>query len=100
MNIRRALPWGHSVTQLIKKLPDRERASFADLREAALHLDKLYIPTRYPDALVELIPAEAYTQGEAEQACEQAATVVARVGTWLEEYSGGGEEGEARDPGP
>ena len=85
-------PWGHSITRFIKDLPVPEQDPFDALREAALSLDKLYIPTRYPDALAGLIPAEAYTRSEAVQACEHAATFVDRVGTWLDAHTG--EEGE------
>ena len=61
-------PWGHSCTKLIQNLPEVERNRFDEAIEAALSLDKLYIPTRYPDALAELIPTEAFTQKEAEAA--------------------------------
>ena len=77
-------PWGHSVTRLISDLPDAERAPFESLRDTALHLDKLYIPTRYPDALAELIPAEAYTEKEALQAREAATRVLDAVATWMQ----------------
>jgi len=39
----------------------------------------VYLPTRYPDALGELVPAEAYTSEEAEQALEQAAALLEAV---------------------
>lgn len=43
-------PWGHSCARLIQKLPEAEQASFLKVVETALALDKLYIPTCYPDA--------------------------------------------------
>ncbi len=43
-------PWGHSLGRLIKDLPDEQTPRFSPLLEAALALDKLYIPTRYPNA--------------------------------------------------
>ncbi len=61
-------PWGHSCAKLIRNLPELEREKFSPVIESALSLDKLYIPTRYPDALAELIPTEAFTQKEAENA--------------------------------
>ncbi len=42
--------WGHSVADLLEALAERYEVPDA-LREAALELDKAYIPTRYPDAL-------------------------------------------------
>lgn len=61
-------PWGHSCAKLIQQLPESEQASFKEVVETALALDKLYIPTRYPDALAELTPAEAFTEKEAQSA--------------------------------
>lgn len=72
--------WGHSVTRLIDDLPvDRAREEFASLRDAALYLDKLYIPTRYPDAIAELTPSEAYTRREAETAIDHARSFLDQV---------------------
>ncbi|MEL6813426.1 MAG: HEPN domain-containing protein [Cyanobacteria bacterium J06598_3] len=61
-------PWGHSCARLIQKLPEDEQARFSTVMETALALDKLYIPTRYPDALAEPTPAEAFTKREGETA--------------------------------
>lgn len=72
-------PWGHSLARLIKDLPPNEEAQLKNLLDAALALDKLYIPTRYPDALAELTPAEAYTRAEAEVAVGQARTILEAV---------------------
>lgn len=72
-------PWGHSLARLIKDLPPNEEAQLKNLLDAALALDKLYIPTRYPDALAELTPAEAYTRAEAEVAVAQARTILEAV---------------------
>jgi len=82
-------PWGHSIARLIQELPEDEHFPFASLQDAALYLDKLYIPTRYPDALADLIPSEAYTEGEAEQACRHAHELVARVEAWLNQNEPG-----------
>jgi HEPN domain-containing protein len=76
-------PWGHSVTRLIRDLPEPDRPGFVHLVDAALYLDKLYIPTRYPDALAELIPAEAYTRQEAEAGRDHARAILRRVEGWL-----------------
>ncbi|MGM8838515.1 MULTISPECIES: HEPN domain-containing protein [Thermus] len=45
----------------------------------ALALDKLYIPTRYPDALPGLTPKEAYTREEAEKALRDGQAILKAV---------------------
>lgn len=50
-----------TVEELRREAP---RAEFSAILDSALALDKLYIPTRHPDALAELTPAEAYTRSE------------------------------------
>lgn len=72
-------PWGHSVARLIRDLPDDLKSDWMPLLEDALGLDKLYIPTRHPDALAELTPAEAYTRRESEVAIALARSIVAQV---------------------
>ena len=61
-------PWGQSVTRLMQDLPAPADASFDGMIDAALYRDKMYIPTRYPDAIAELTPGEAYTRSEADTA--------------------------------
>jgi HEPN domain-containing protein len=77
-------PWGHSLGRLVREMPEGAKERFAPLLEAALALDKLYIPTRYPDALAELTPAEAYTQAEARAALNQAEAILKAAAGWLE----------------
>jgi len=73
-------PWGHSVARLVRDLPrDDLRIRFQDLLEAAFGLDKLYIPTRYPDALADLTPGESYTESEARAAIEAARAILERA---------------------
>ncbi len=76
-------PWGHSCTRLIQNLPEPAQSHFSPMIELAVALDKLYIPTRYPDALVELTPSEAFTQGEAQAAMAAAQSLLNQVGQWL-----------------
>jgi HEPN domain-containing protein len=47
--------------------------------DAARRLDKLYVPTRYPNGLPDLIPAEVYTETEAREAMDAAATILHTV---------------------
>lgn len=56
--------WGYSVADLLEVLAERQEVP-AGLREAALELDKAYIPTRYPDALPAGSPRRRYTRREA-----------------------------------
>ncbi len=77
-------PWGHSLGRLVREMPDAAREVFAPLLEEALALDKLYIPTRYPDALANLTPAEAYTRREAQTAQAQAGAILSAVKRWLD----------------
>jgi HEPN domain-containing protein len=60
-------PWGHSLARLLRDLPPEEAPAFHPLLPQAL--DKLHIPTRYPDAFPGLTPKEAYTE-EAKKAVE------------------------------
>jgi len=77
-------PWGHSCTRLLRDLPEPAQAQFLPLLELTLALDKLYIPTRYPDALAELTPGEAFTQREAESALAAAEQILNSVQQWLQ----------------
>lgn len=76
-------PWGHSCARLIRNLPEEPKAEFDSLLELALGLDKLYLPTRYPDALPDLIPAEAFTKGEAGTAVQSAEAILIKVSSQL-----------------
>jgi HEPN domain-containing protein len=55
-------PWGHSVTKLISELPETVRARFEPYRKSAMALDKLYIPTRYPDSVPDILPKDAFSE--------------------------------------
>ncbi|HAZ27958.1 TPA: DNA-binding protein [Candidatus Acetothermia bacterium] len=56
--------WGHSVADLLAEL-SRHRPVPKDLHDAALELDKAYIPTRNPNAHPSGSPRTRYTQEEA-----------------------------------
>jgi HEPN domain-containing protein len=72
-------PWGHSLARLVRDLPGEWGQKLSPLLSLALALDKLYIPTRYPDALPGLTPKEAYTREEAEAALAHAEVILERV---------------------
>ena len=58
--------WGHSVADLLDEV-SRARPVAPELRDAALELDKVYIPARYPDAHPAGSPRRRYTRAEAER---------------------------------
>ncbi|WP_234554322.1 HEPN domain-containing protein [Thermus caliditerrae] len=64
----------------------------------ALALDKLYIPTRYPDALPGLIPKEAYTREEAEEALAHAQLLLVHIRQAFDEDEGRGAARGAMPP--
>jgi len=73
-------PWGHSVQKLLEDFGDRDRlSSFEDLRRAAIHLDRLYIPTRYPNGIPDLTPGQTYIQDDAEAARKHADRIITEV---------------------
>lgn len=62
---------GHSVSLLLSEVNAPQ-----DLVDKAKYLDKLYVPTRYPDAWSDLTPDYYYTRAEAEQAIKYAKDVI------------------------
>jgi HEPN domain-containing protein len=69
--------WGHGTKALLENLPYKDRSLF--LEDAKL-LDKLYIPTRYPNGLPDGIPHDYFTKPEAEKAIGAAV----RIYEWCE----------------
>ncbi len=68
--------WGHVVTELLEALRDEGAAIDDALLDRARALDKLYIPTRYPNGLAGGAPADFYTSGEARRAIADAEAIV------------------------
>jgi HEPN domain-containing protein len=54
------------------------------LQQDSRLLDRLYVPTRYPNGLPELTPAEAFGPEDARDAIEAAGQVVEFVGRFIE----------------
>ncbi len=70
-------PWGHSITRLVQDYPESSGQSFLlNLAPQAKALDKLYIPTRYPNGLPGSIPADVFTEQEARVAIDTARQVI------------------------
>ena len=64
--------WGHGTKALLEALPLDDASKFS---EEAKFLDKLYIPTRYPNGLPEGIPHDYFTKKEAEEAVKAASKI-------------------------
>ena len=70
-------PWGHSLTRLIEQFPvSSVRTELLKLAEQARHLDRMYIPTRYPNGLPDLAPFEAFVQRDAEESIHKAQSII------------------------
>ncbi len=67
--------WGHSVTELLLALGAMEGLD-SPLLDRARALDKLYIPTRYPNGLPSGAPTDYFTRAEAERAIEDAEVIL------------------------
>jgi len=67
--------WGHSVADLLQELAQKHTVT-KELRDAALELDKAYIPTRYPNAHPNGSPRSRYTESEARRLIEQAEKIL------------------------
>jgi HEPN domain-containing protein len=74
----------HSLDALTQLFPGKDGTALARLRESALLLDKLYIPTRSVDALGGIAPAKAYTEREAADAIAAAKRIMAAAAKILE----------------
>ena len=75
--------WGHVVTELLDALRSRSPGIDEALLDRARALDKLYIPTRYPNGLASGAPADFYTRAEAERAIADAEAILAICRTML-----------------
>lgn len=67
--------WGHSVVSLLTGLEARAEAT-EDIVEAARRLDRLYLPTRYPNGWDRGTPGEHYTAEDAKDAIGGAGAVL------------------------
>jgi len=67
---------GHNLNDLLADV--EARVTIPDkLRQACRALNRLYIPTRYPDAFERGVPAEQYGEQDAHEAVQDAEEVVA-----------------------
>ena len=67
--------WGHSVTDLLKGIGEKVNLP-ADLIDKAMHLDKFYIPARYPNGWVSGIPSEYINREDALDAINNSEKII------------------------
>jgi HEPN domain-containing protein len=67
--------WGHSITGMIKQIVERY-PGFEELFAQAKDLDKVYIPSRYPNGFDSGTPEEYFTRADAEKAIEDAREII------------------------
>jgi HEPN domain-containing protein len=67
--------WGHSVFALIEGLSEKLEVS-ENLRSSARFLDRLYIPTRYPNGFDQGIPADYFMKEDADRAIEESGEIL------------------------
>ncbi|MEM1538377.1 MAG: HEPN domain-containing protein [Candidatus Nezhaarchaeales archaeon] len=73
--------YGHSISRLLKGLEAKGVKIDDDLMYSAKSLDKLYVPTRYPNAWAEGTPYDYYTKKDAENAINDAEKIL----QWVED---------------
>lgn len=73
---------GHSIERLCH-LSSRFNAEFLEKVKRWAILDGYYVPTRYPNALPDSIPAKVYTQDAATEAVNMAQEIVNFISTSL-----------------
>ncbi len=77
-------PWGHSVQKLLMDLPQAGGPQCpAPLLQAAAALDRLYIPTRYPNGLPDLTPAQSFFEADSIAAFAKAGQILDYVSAIL-----------------
>ena len=73
---------GHSLVELLERAGGGAE-SLLHLRDSARLLDQYYIPTRYPNGLPGGIPAEVFTESQAEDAVGRARGFIEAARTLL-----------------
>ncbi len=70
--------WGHSLTKLLRELPGELGVTPAEI-QAAMNLDKHYIPARYPNGFDIGAPMDYYSEENAKEALADAEVVFSFV---------------------
>ena len=70
-------PWGHSIVKLIDSFPQTDLSDkMKKLMPDAKKLDKLYIPTRYPNGFDWGAPMDYFEEKDAEEAIKDAEKII------------------------
>lgn len=67
--------WGHSIMRLLNNLSVKVPID-DDLPACARFLDKLYIPTRYPNGFDEGVPGDYYSEEDSREAIRRAERIL------------------------
>ena len=67
--------WGHVTTKLLEAI-EEHTGHMSNLRDAALFLDKFYIPARYPNGWSEGTPADFITKDDADNAIDNSEKIL------------------------
>jgi len=70
--------YGHSLLKMLVELPEAVRPA-EELFETGADLDKLYIPTRYPNGFDAGAPADYFSVRDAEKAVRDAQAIIDHV---------------------
>jgi HEPN domain-containing protein len=79
-------PWGHSILKLVQDLKEVDADAHTLLSqfvEEARKLDRLYIPTRYPNGLPDITPDMAYSKDDSQSSITAAKKILKEVETIL-----------------
>ncbi len=68
--------WGHSILMMLRELKDRVEDVTEQMLEDAAQLDKLYIPTRYPNGFDMGTPADYFNKTDAAEAIARAERLI------------------------
>ena len=76
--------WGHMLTKLLAQMP-REVVVPDEVQTAGSFLDRMYIPTRYPNGFEEGVPRDYFRASDADDALARARIIIAFCkGLWDE----------------
>jgi HEPN domain-containing protein len=79
-------PWGHSVQKLLNEFSRKDQISDIEVMiENAIVLDRLYVPTRYPNGLPDLTPEKTYFAVDSEAALGLADAILTTFRNWIAE---------------
>jgi HEPN domain-containing protein len=67
--------WGHSISVLLEGIDSRTTVP-EELRRAGRQLDRMYIPTRYPNGFDQGIPGDYFALEDAQAAIEDAHAIL------------------------